>query len=163
MATERCLLDGDVIIIGDTNCHIGPEVSNRGWGLTTANAQHLLNMAERQTLWVTDLDSSCTGPNYTYFRENTGRSYIDHCLVSTGLRAHGVVCCILPDSVLNTSDHLAVTAVLKDFWAKGADSPPTYASRRDSPGKPCWHKCIVLRIFSIDTLSRYRGDLHRSC
>lgn len=141
-ATERCLLDGDVIIIGDTNCHVGPEVGSRGWGQTTTNAQHLLNMAERRNLWLADMHTSCTWPNYTYFRENSGRSYIDHsdCMVSTNLRAQGVQCHVVPDSPVNTSDHLALVAILVGV----SDLTPLDDELNggcERLEKPCWHKC----------------------
>lgn len=103
---QTCQLDGDVVVCGDTNCHLGPEAGCRGWGESTNNAKLLLNMAERQSLHVQDLGETCKGPNYTFSVNNVPTSYIDHCLVSVGIIKDIPSCEIIADTPLNTSDHL---------------------------------------------------------
>lgn len=137
---EMCSHDGNVLVIGDTNCHLGHEVSERGWGETTSNGKHLLSMATRKSLRIADIDPTCSGPTDSFFRGNTGCSYIDHCLVSAGLRTQ---CFILPDSPQNTSDHLAMYVVIRQILESTSD-PGGKAVDSDTlnsgVGKPCWHK-----------------------
>ncbi len=40
----ECLRDGEIIIVGDTNCHFGEGVDISCWVETTANARHLLRV-----------------------------------------------------------------------------------------------------------------------
>ena len=104
---------GDVLIMGDFNCHFGTDVGARGWGKTTRQAGHLLQVIKRHGLKIVDLDSSCEGPNFTYFSENIGKTYIDHCIGSCTLSENVSKCKILQDSIQNTSDHLAITVSIK--------------------------------------------------
>ena len=43
-----CMSRGDVIIIGDYNCHYGMEYGERCWGITTRNATYLHRTLQRQ-------------------------------------------------------------------------------------------------------------------
>ena len=61
----------------------------------------------RMNMIITDLLPETRGPNYT-FNRNDSYSYVDHCAVSQdiiGLVHHTTV---MPESVLNSSDHLAI-------------------------------------------------------
>ena len=106
--TEMCKSEGDVLICGDFNCHFGHEYGHRSWGKTTVNAAKLKGVVDRQSLSIMDLSSLCTGPKYTFNVEGVGTSYIDHCLVSDSLTHRVNTCEVLHDTVMNTSDHLAL-------------------------------------------------------
>ena len=99
---------GDLIIMGDMNCHYSFDVGPRGWGKTTAQAKLLLQAAKRNGLVFADLQAVCTGPMFTYDVEGVGRSYIDHCLVNRRLYNQIQKCYVIDDNVINTSDHLPV-------------------------------------------------------
>ena len=105
-------VDGEIIILGDTNCHLGAEVGPRGWGDTTQNAKKLVNMMKRSSLTPVDMLSACSGPNYTYYVEHIGRSYIDHIIISCTLHSAIKSCNVFPDCVKNSSDHLPVHVTL---------------------------------------------------
>ena len=111
---DICKNDGEVLIIGDFNCHFGPEHGSRFWGKATQHAKSVINMIDRHGLCIIDGDKTmCEGPNYTFNVDGVGCSYIDHCIVSQTLLTHILHCQILPDNLLNTSDHLAMTVQLK--------------------------------------------------
>jgi exonuclease III len=113
MLVKNCKHDGEVIVIGDFNCHFGPEHGSRFWGKTTLHAKHVKSMLTRQSLCIIDGDAAiCEGPNYTFYVDGVGCSYIDHCIVSQPLVTHIQHCMVHPDSILNTSDHLAITLQL---------------------------------------------------
>ena len=90
------------------NCHFGKEVDARFEGKTTKNAKSLLSMVERQNMYIVDGSKLCTGPNYTFYVEGVGESYIDHIIISKGLIPNVSNCCIIEDCINNTSDHLPV-------------------------------------------------------
>ena len=48
-------------------------------------------------------------PDYTFFVEGVGRSYVDHCLLSSQAKPQMLSCEILQDCSVNTSDHLLIT------------------------------------------------------
>ena len=77
---------GEIVIIGDMNCHFGDECGSRCWGKSTRNANTLMKIFDRCDLKVIDLDGDvCTGPNFTFHVDGVGTSYIDHCVIA--------VCC----------------------------------------------------------------------
>ena len=55
----------------------------------------------------------CSGPAYTFAVENVGSSYVDHCIISQMLLNNNIQIEVLPDCVLNTSDHLAMLCSLE--------------------------------------------------
>jgi len=57
---------GPIIILGDTNCHIGREYSQRSWGKTTFNAHALIDFCSRESMSVIDLNDNTMGPSYTF-------------------------------------------------------------------------------------------------
>ena len=57
--------------------------------------------------------NSCTGPSYTFAVENVGCSYVDHCVISQMLLNYKIHAEVLPDCILNTSDHLAMVCSLE--------------------------------------------------
>ncbi len=77
-----CLLNGEVIVIGDTNSHFGSEVGYRCWGQTTCNARKLLTCCNNHRLKIVGIGEKGEGPEYTFHVEGVGSSYIDHCIVS---------------------------------------------------------------------------------
>ena len=100
---------GEIVIIGDTNCHFGTEYGNRGWGKTTKNAKSLMNLVEACDLKLYDLDDAfCSGPNYSFHVERVGTSYIDHCIVSQMLMCNITECKVIDEDHLNMSDHLPI-------------------------------------------------------
>ena len=104
-----CKLSGEVLIIGDTNAHFGPELGNRFWGRTTPNARLLNKCTQAHDMVIIDAEwSRCKGPKYTFAVENVGSSYVDHCIASRLLSNMNVISEVVTDSILNTSDHLVL-------------------------------------------------------
>ncbi len=104
---------GNVLIIGDFNSHFGEEFGNRFWGKTSKHAEQIAKMNERQGLTIVDGSSKiCTGPEYTFYVDGIGCSYIDHCIISTSLLEYVENCKVINDSVINTSDHLAISVTI---------------------------------------------------
>ena len=68
--------EGEFVIIGDTNCHYGPEDRNRCWGKTTPNAKKLMRVLNACNMKMVDLEGSvCTGRSVTFEMEAVGRSH----------------------------------------------------------------------------------------
>ena len=102
-----CKSRGEIVIIGDFNCHFGTEAGNRCWGKTTPNAKALLETVNTNELYLIDCDSDfCRGPTYTFYAEGIGKSYIDHVITSSLVKALTIGCDVLQDCLCNTSDHL---------------------------------------------------------
>ena len=109
----RCKDIGEVVIIGDTNCHFGADVGERFSGRSTKNAAYLLNAIDMCGLDILDsMYDMCKGPNYTFNVEGVGSSYIDHCFTSSLVTCISS-CQILEDCILNTSDHLPLIVVVE--------------------------------------------------
>jgi hypothetical protein len=53
---------------------------------------------------ITDLHDHCVGPEYTYYVENVGKSYIDHCIITGAVDI--THCEVLHDEIYNSLDHL---------------------------------------------------------
>ena len=51
---KLCKDDGEVLVIGDMNCHFGPERGNRFWGESTPNANTLYSMMDHEGLTLVD-------------------------------------------------------------------------------------------------------------
>ncbi len=105
---------GLVLILGDTNCHFGPEVGERCWGTSTPNAHKLLHMMYRHNLICMDVMSIATGPTHTFHVNGVGSSYIDHCIISQDCSYLVQQCGVINDAIKNTSDHLPVYITLLD-------------------------------------------------
>ena len=69
----------------------------------------------RLNMIVTDLLPETGGPNYTFNRNNC-YSYVDHCAVSNDIIGLVHYTTVMPESVLNSSDHLAIKGLLKLVW-----------------------------------------------
>ncbi len=67
---------------------------------TTDQARLMLNMVEKTNIEITDIGPKGKGPNYTYYREKMGNSYIDHVLVSKNLTHKIKRCTIADDCIL---------------------------------------------------------------
>ena len=115
---EQCQIKGDVIVIGDTNCHFGDEVGIRTWGTTTGQAKKLLKMIKDKNLEIVDISHIASGPNYTYMKENIGKSYIDHIMISRSMVDKVIKCHVGEECMLNTSDHQEVSIHIKCLIAK---------------------------------------------
>lgn len=137
---------GDVMILGDVNCHFGKECGPRGWGKTTGNAKLLHDLCTRKALTIVDLHDCC-GPKFTYFRENCGMSYIDHCIVSNTLIENVVACEVLEDTLVNVSDHLAICIHIDINLLQSKHT----VSPSQSPGEVAWHKMSVEDIAATYT------------
>ena len=109
----RCLCEGEVVILGDFNCHFGNEAGPRGWGKTSPQGNKLTKLVRRLNLAICDMFDCCTGPNYSYYVEGVGMSYIDHVIASPLMFQMMTTCLVEPDDILNTSDHLALTTEFK--------------------------------------------------
>ncbi len=110
----KCKQEGEVVIIGDTNCNFGSDVTTRFTGVTTRNAKSLLEMIKLYDLEIFDGCDICRGPMYTFEVEGVGSSYIDHCLGSMAVWDRVIKCEIIADDIINTSDHLPITITIRD-------------------------------------------------
>ena len=109
----KCKVDGEVIVIGDMNCHFGKELGPRFNGKTTPNAKLLLNATVAEGFEIVDSDPKiCSGPSYTFHAEGIGTSYIDHCIASCIASLHIKQCTVIDDDFLNMSDHLPISATV---------------------------------------------------
>ena len=103
---------GEVIVIGDMNCHFGEEVGNRFWGQTTRNAKCLLNVVNANDMVIIDGDNNmCSGPKYTYTVHSIGKTYIDHCITSKNIAL--LTNCMVVEDALNVSDHLPIVTKIR--------------------------------------------------
>jgi exonuclease III len=108
----------EICIIGDFNCQFSNDVGNRFWGSTTTNGKKILQMIQANDLCIVDADENmCTGPNYTFFVEGVGRSYIDHCVMSSHAKMKVTNCEIFDDCQENTSDHLPISVTVQTDYA----------------------------------------------
>ena len=115
---------GNVLLIGDTKCHFGPEHGPRGWGRTTANGRAFIDVMYKCGMVMIDLDDKTGGPTYIYsFRK--GRSYIDHCAITCDAFYAIRSCKVLADEIHNVSDHLAITAELQLSHMQAAQTNET--------------------------------------
>ncbi len=85
---KLCKNEGEIVIIGDINCHFGSEVNIRCTGKTTPQARLMLKMTCKNNIDIIDIGYLGTGPTYTCRRDRVGKSYIDHVLTSKGLYPH---------------------------------------------------------------------------
>jgi len=146
----NCQSNGSVIVAGDFNCHFGSEMGPRAWGKTTHNAHKLKCMIDRQSLSIMDLDVMCSGPSYTFHVDGVGTSYIDHCLVSNTLHGNIIACQVLHDHVLNTSDHMALRAVIDIDLPRCHNYVPT------DMYKVAWNRLSIEQIHDGYTLQLER-------
>ena len=110
-ALNDCHGDGLVIVLGDTNVHLGPEYGTRGWGRTTRNGKKFVNVMARCSMNVIDISDKGNGPLHTY-SSGTCWSYIDHIYVSSDLYSNVTNCKVVGDDKDNVSDHLALSISL---------------------------------------------------
>ena len=108
----KALLEGEVIVAGDFNAHLGARYGKRCTGVSTRNGNLLGAMASRLDMSITDLSPKGEGPTYTFQSECGWESYIDHCLVTEQLEPLVTNCQVNEDVVINTSDHLSVSLYL---------------------------------------------------
>ncbi len=139
---EACISQwqGDTVLIGDWNIHLGPEFGPRGWGKTSRNGRCVSSLLERHPLMAIDLTETCEGPIYTFCNSTGTTTYIDHCFVSLSILNQINTCQILDDEVQNTSDHLAmaVTIELKE--------PVRIPSCETPKQQVVWHKLSAEQI-----------------
>jgi hypothetical protein len=131
---EQCMCDGEVVILGDYNCHFGCDIGTRYWGSTSQNARQLYKMFQRKSLFLLDKDvNACSGPSYTFKVDGVGESYIDNIAVTYPLIKYIVKCQVLDDCIENTSDHLPM------FVNINASGIPE-VTKACSNSKIAWHK-----------------------
>ncbi len=125
----------EICIIGDFNCHFGEQVGNRFWGKTTPNAAKCKKLIDANDMCIIDSQTShCNGPGYTFYVEGVGKSYVDHCVMSSYAQASVTDCIIMEDCVTNTSDHLPITVTINT-------SPDTGKSQENcKKEKVAWSK-----------------------
>ena len=110
----KCKQEGEVIIMGDTNCNFGKQIAPRFNGVTTRNANVLLDMIKMYNLEIFFGYDICNGPRYTFEVEGVGSSYIDHCFRSAVMWDRLVKCDVIGDDIQNTSDHLPTAISIRD-------------------------------------------------
>ena len=109
---ETCKGNGDVVVMGDLNAHLGREAGPRGWGDTTRNGQVIKTLCKQHSMEVIDLTSVWVGPEYTFQNSQGHTSCIDHYLVPV-YWDHVVTSGQTREDVNNTSDHLPITMLIK--------------------------------------------------
>ena len=129
---RQCSLNGEVIVIGDLNCHFGEGVDVRCWGQSTANAHKLLRTCINNNCDIVDIGNKGSGPTYTFYVEGIGKSYIDHCIMSKFLAEKVSKCEVQEDSIINTSDHLSIRVEINIKVKKQDDHV--------SISRVAWHK-----------------------
>ena len=148
-----CKLLGEVLVIGDTNAHFGVEFGDRFWGKTTPNAKLLSNCIKTHDMVIVDsMSAFCNGPKYTFAVDNVGSSYVDHFITSKTLSLFNVECNIIPDTILNTSDHLALICKIKLPEVINRDSAI------EGQSHIAWHK-----LKTRDIEDCYTKPLDKSC
>ena len=150
---DQCELDGEVIVVGDMNCHFGCDipVGPRAWGNSTRNAKYLHGIIARKNMYIADLSESCRGPKHTYYVERVGKSYIDHCVVSNALRYRITNCEVLHDDIHNNSDHLPLV-----IHVDVRDLPTLHHPHQPRVIKHVWH-----RLKQEDIQAGYTHQLQR--
>ena len=94
-----------ILVLGDINAHICVN-SYRSWGSSTYTGRMFDSSMNRLNMVITDLLPDTRGPNYT-FNRNDCYSYVDHCAISKDALGLVLYTAILPENILNCSDHLA--------------------------------------------------------
>ena len=144
----QCSISGEVMIIGDTNCHFGFEVGNRYWGNTTKNAKALLNVIKAHGLKVLDANEDlCCGPQYTFNIDNVGKSYIDHSIASELVVLNIINCEVIEEDIANVSDHLPIIVQMKlnSVLQRNVENAENIKS------KVAWHKLSKDEIHNMYT------------
>ena len=106
-----CIVDGEVLIIGDMNCHFGEEYGIRGSGESYGNSRCLMRMVAGYNMQMADIGEKGIGPKYSFYSA-LHKTYLDHCAVSEDLYNIVDRCEIIPDDIDNVSDHLAIRVVI---------------------------------------------------
>ena len=120
---EICLLDGEVVCIGDANCNLSSVYGIRGCGITTRNAKFFASVMTQLDMVIADLTKLCSGEKITWTSDDGLRnSYIDHICVSRNLLPFVEKCNVLPDCVSNVSDHVPLSVTMK-FSVKQSPDP----------------------------------------
>ena len=77
---QQCKLEGEVCVIGDYNCHFSMDAGERFWGKNSKNTKALLQVLSNCDMHLIEGDKNmCKGPDYTFYVEGVGKSYIDLC------------------------------------------------------------------------------------
>ena len=135
---NKCKLNGEVVVIGDTNCHFGADVGDRFYGVSTKNAKHLLHAMNNCDLELYDhSNNQCKGPCYSFHVAGVGTSYIDHCFVSPLTAGCITKCEVHEDCILNTSDHLPISITIRDCYEDTSDDINT---SKPNTSKIAWSK-----------------------
>ena len=134
---------GNVILIGDTNCHINIG-TNRSWGTTSINGKSLMKIMNRCDMIMVDMQDSTRGPTYTFCSGNR-KSYIDHCAID--IDAYNIVKSVevLDDEILNVSDHLALRVELEALPLESQETNTVFSD------KVAWHKVPIEDIKTLYT------------
>ena len=69
-----CQEKGEVLIIGDTNCHFGKDIHSRFGGQSTQNAKKMMQSITSCNMQIIDGQRICSGPNYTFHVDGVGTS-----------------------------------------------------------------------------------------
>ena len=142
--------------MGDLNCHFGHEYGLRFWGNTTTNAKKIGCFVKCTDLVIADSDTFCTGPKYTFNIDGVGTSCIDHVICSGNVYTRIRKCEVLEDSILNTSDHLAIQIEIEDLIM-------SYEIKVSQTNSVKWHKMndedIKIRYTDILENSHDLSDL----
>ena len=159
--------NGELLIIGDMNCHFGKGAGPRCWGKTSNQASEFLKFIERNLMEVVDISQKCVGPCFTY-QVGCKSSYIDHIALSKPLMDSVVHCEVITDSILNTSDHLAITISVKTVTPKEHE-----IKQNEENSKIAWYKLKPSDVQAythdveselseiLTTAARYRYELEK--
>ena len=115
LVLAECSKNGEILIIGDMNSHFSCNDFPRGWGKTSTNGRILNTFTKQWSLNIVDLIKG-SGPCVTFSNSRGMKSYVDHCIISDGLMGLVKSCSVIPDSVLNISDHCAISIELNCYY-----------------------------------------------
>ena len=92
---------------------------------------------------IIDMGEKASGPVYT-LEHTTGRTYIDHCLVTNGLSYVVSKVKVHEDEIQSVSDHLSITVDLT-LHCEGSQIP--VPPKR----QVAWHKLTAEQIYQLNT------------
>ena len=101
-----------VIIAGNFNADIGDKGGPGSNRAPTDRGKLLLNFMNRHNFVATNLQPYSTGSVYTHFGPNS-QSTLDYVMVPIELKGNVLCCSVVSEHPLNTSDHAAVSVILK--------------------------------------------------
>ena len=143
---------GVCIVIGDWNISFGKSYGVRCEGLSYPNVKPFTEVMFAYDMEIVDIGRKGKGETYTFVGGH-GKSYLDHAAISSEHECRVIECTVLPDSVENVSDHLAIVLQTSiQLCEYEACSPDSWSKRI------AWHK-----IDKNEIEEKYTQPLEQKC